>query len=144
MKRLRTIRPQKLWVWLLDDWQQAMERSLLDSVPPDYADALRVQRHCGQAAKVGLLFLPLLILISFLIQGTTALRWIIAAWAFAMSAALLLHIAVGARHNASFGWAFHHTHPLLLTGAAANHDLRIKSLLAVGFGVFFMTTMLIR
>src|SRR5688500_14326715 len=103
------MKPHRLWVWLLDEWAPAVERSLLDEVPPPLEAPLRAQRRLGQAAKSALLLLPLLLLLSFLVPGTQLLRALIRAWTLWEAAALALHVAIGFRRKVSYGWAFHHS-----------------------------------
>jgi hypothetical protein len=136
------IRPQHLWMWLLDDWTLAVHRSLLARAPQGVESALRLQWRVGRAVKIGVLLLPLLLIASFLIPGTPLLRGLLQGWGLVEEALLVLHLVVGVRAHASFGWALHHLRPMLFTGPAAAHDLRSKALLAAGLGVFLLASLL--
>ncbi len=136
------LRPQHLWMWLLDDWTLAVQRSLLSGVPAKAQEALRMQWRVGQLLKVGILFLPLLVLASFLIPGTPLLRNLLQGWGMVEESLLALHLLVGIQRKVSFGWALHHLRPMVFIGAAAWHDLRIKALLAAGLGVFLLVVSL--
>lgn len=132
------MRPQHLWMWLLDDWTLAVQRSLLTGLSSKAQEALRLQWRVGQVVKVGVLLLPLLVVASFLIPGTPLLRGMLQGWGVFEESLLALHLIVGVQRKVSFGWAFHHLRPMVFTGAAAWHDLRMKTLLAAGLGVFLL------
>jgi hypothetical protein len=136
------MRPQHLWMWLLDDWTLAVQRSLLSGLPTQTQETLRVQWRIGRAVKIGVLLLPLLVLASFLIPGTPLLKGLLQGWGLLEEGLLALHLVVGVHRKASFGWALHHLRPMVFTGAAAMHDLRTKALLAGGLGVFLLATLL--
>ncbi len=136
------MRPHLLWMWLLDDWALAVQRSLLSGLPTKSQAALRVQWRIGRAVKLGVMMLPLLLLASFLIPGTPVLKGLFQGWGLLEEGLLALHLMVGVRHNTSFGWALHHLRPMVFTGAAAMHDLRAKALLAGALGVFLLATLL--
>jgi len=129
-------------MWLVDDWTLATHRSLLSGLPNPVTEALRVQWRVGQALKVGVLLLPLLLVASFLIPQTPLLRGLLQGWGVLEESLLVLHLIIGVRRKVSFGWGLHHLRPMLFTDAAAIHDLRMKALLAGGLGVFLLATLL--
>lgn len=117
--------------WLFDDWERAVRRTLSRRFTRRQLATLRTQWRLGQAIKGGALFLlPLLFLSLLLPRGHPILRYSLFFWSTLEASLLITHVLLGLRHEVSFGWAFHHSRPLLLSGFSARRDLKQKGFLA--------------
>ncbi|MGH2543736.1 MAG: hypothetical protein ACRDIB_13110 [Ardenticatenaceae bacterium] len=129
--------------WLVDDWQKAVRRSLVRAFTRQQMTALRWQWRIGQAVKWSLLLLPALLLFSLIVPDADILLLeIMFAWSAMQSLLLAGHVALGVRYGVSYGWAFHHSRPLLLHGMAARLDLKIKALMATISAIVALGTLL--
>lgn len=128
--------------WLFDDWERAVQRSLTRRLTHRQWLALRYQWRIGQAAKMGVLFLLLLVGFSFLSPGSLVLLRGLLLWGVGEETLLLAHLALGLRYGVSYGWALHHGRPLLLSGLAANRDLKGKAFLAALVSFFILQSLL--
>lgn len=122
---------KRLGEWIIDDWEAACRRTLAKRFSRNELAIFRRQWRLGQAAKAVLLLLLFLVLASFLApDATVLLRGALILWAVGEGVLLIAHVALGVRGPFSYGWAFHHRHPMLLSGLSARRDLRNKAFLA--------------
>jgi hypothetical protein len=132
------------WNWFRDDWNDAAQRSLVGRFTRPQITALRYQWRIGQISRAALLVLPALLLISILAPTLDmVLFWGLLGWSLGKSLLLLAHVLLGWRYGVSYAWAYHPVRPMLLKGAPAENNLRLKAVVAALFATIAFFCLLV-